>query len=256
MIPPMSATSICDYAGYDYKKEFWETQNRVYEDQIERQTLIKLVRASKATPQDIKTYLDAGCGFGRLFHTYEPLAQSFILFDYAQHLLDQAKSTLQSRKPISFVQGDLNQLPFENASVDMIMSVRTLHHLETPRNFLSEAYRILTPGGHFIFEIPNQRHWLNILRFALGRLKQNPFTQDRLQLNTAYFNFHPKFILKELNTLGFEVKQTVNTSFFRSTLLKKCIPTTWLCNADAAFQAILSWVYLTPSVYVLAQKPK
>lgn len=244
---------ICDYAGYDYKKEFWDNHDRAYEDGCERQTLVRLIQASVASPN---VYLDAGCGFGRLFDTYEPYANSFVLLDYAQHLLDQAQVQLAGRKPIRFVQGDLNALPLENASVDMVMSVRTLHHLAAPRQFFSEVSRVLTPGGVFIFEVPNQRHLLNMGRYYLGKLNQNPFSTTPLQLGPAYFNFHPKVVMAWLESEGFKIQKTVNTSFFRLPFLKRILPASVLVRLDMLFQRLLSWVYFTPSVYILAVKPK
>ena len=245
------STPICDYAGYDYKKEFWDNKNRHYEDACERRTLVRLIRMSGVHP---KVYLDAGCGFGRLFSTYEPYADSFVLLDYAQHLLDQAQSNLKSAKPIRFVQGDLYKLPLDSLSVDMVMSVRTMHHLADPKQFFSEIFRVLTPGGVFIFEIPNQRHLLNILRFLLRRLKQNPFSDESLQLGNAYYNYHPKVILKAIESQGFRVQTTVNTSFFRIAWVKRVFPV-WLLNGlDFIGQWLMSWVYITPSVYVLCHK--
>jgi ubiquinone/menaquinone biosynthesis C-methylase UbiE len=243
--------TLCDYAGYDYKKEFWDGTNRLYEDICERQTVEALFKEANIKPY---VWMDAGCGFGRLFTTYQKFADSFILFDYAQHLLDQAKEMLPNDKPIRFVQGNLMDMQLESECTDVVMSVRTMHHLNKPEDFFAEVKKALRPNGIFIFEIPNQRHLLNMMRFICGRLQGNPFSKAPLQLNTAYFNYHPAYILHLLEEQDFIVEKTVCTSFFRSAFLKRALPTEWLCRADAFLQRWFSWVYLTPSVYVLARK--
>ncbi len=244
--------TVCDYAGYDYKKEFWEAKNRLYEDLCERQTVRKLFALSGVKP---KVWMDAGCGFGRMFEAYDSYADHFILFDYAQHLLDQAAQTLKTEKSIRFVQGNLMEMPLEDSCTDVVMSVRTMHHLDKPEKFFAEAWRVLNPNGVFIFEIPNQRHILNIVRFLLGKLHANPFSYQQFQLNKAYFNYHPSYILPLLEKQGFKIQKTVSTSFFRSAVLKKLFPASFLVASDLFLQSVLSWVYLTPSVYVLAKKP-
>lgn len=242
--------AICDYAGYDYKKEFWEKVDRSYEDRCERRTLTHLIKQASPAPEVI---LDAGCGFGRLFDTYAPLASSFILLDYAQHLLDQAKQTIHHSQ-VQFVQGNLLEIPLKTESVDLVLTVRTLHHLQNPSIFFKEVHRILQPQGYFIFEIPNKRHLVNMVRYALGKLKQSPWSTDPLILKETFINYHPDTILALLDTTGFSKITSLNTSFFRNGFLKKYIPTRVLCGLDHLFQTLFSWTNLTPSIYILARK--
>ena len=40
----MAKTNVsCDYAGYDYKTEFWVKANRKYEDSLEKKTIQRLL---------------------------------------------------------------------------------------------------------------------------------------------------------------------------------------------------------------------
>ncbi len=243
-------TPICDYAGYDYKKEFWEKVNRLYEDQCERKTLVKLI---KKTSPPVQTLMDAGCGFGRLFDTYEPYSKNFILLDYAEHLLEQAMQTHKNEN-IRFIQGNLLDLPLKPETVDLILTVRTLHHLQNPLQFFKEVNRVLTKEGYFIFEIPNKRHALNILRFITGKTAHNPWSKTPLVLKETFLNYHPDTLYTLLKSAGFKKVHSLNTSFFRSSFLKKHLPTSFLVSLDLLFQSLFSWTNLTPSIYVLAQK--
>ena len=51
------------------------------------------------------------------------------------------------------VVGDMEALPFRDASFDAVMFVAALHHVPRPRRALEEARRVLRPGGRlFAFE--------------------------------------------------------------------------------------------------------
>jgi SAM-dependent methyltransferase len=49
------------------------------------------------------------------------------------------------------LQCDAQRLPFRDASVDNIVMVDVLHHLESPALFLKEAERVLRPNGRLVF---------------------------------------------------------------------------------------------------------
>jgi SAM-dependent methyltransferase len=51
---------------------------------------------------------------------------------------------------------DLNgPLPFPDAGFDLVMAVEILEHLESPRAFLREIFRVLRPGGLAVVTTPN-----------------------------------------------------------------------------------------------------
>jgi SAM-dependent methyltransferase len=52
------------------------------------------------------------------------------------------------------VVGDAHQLPFGNASFDVVVSKDTLEHFAQPWNVIPEVYRVLRPGGRFVIWVP------------------------------------------------------------------------------------------------------
>lgn len=50
---------------------------------------------------------------------------------------------------------DAQNLNLENDSVRAIYGINVLHHLQDPDQFFEEAYRVLSPGGGFIFIEPH-----------------------------------------------------------------------------------------------------
>ncbi len=241
---------VTDYAGYDYKKEFWDDVDRRYEDLCEKQTLASLFKAYRINDASV---LDLGCGFGRLFDTYRSHGQSFTLLDYASNMLAQAKDRLGHRSDVRFIQGNALDLPLEASQFDLIVSIRTLHHLPDYRQFISELYRVARPGALVVFEIPNFRHILNIVRFLIGRQK-NPFVKTVTPIRAGFVNFHPATIYKAVVDQGFSVLETRNVSFFRSKVFKRVISPDRLAAWDLCLQRVLSWMDLTPSIYVVCRK--
>ncbi len=52
--------------------------------------------------------------------------------------------------PVDFWQGDAQQLPLRNDSVDFVLSTLALHHWSNAPGALDEIYRVLKPGGQFL----------------------------------------------------------------------------------------------------------
>jgi ubiquinone/menaquinone biosynthesis C-methylase UbiE len=52
---------------------------------------------------------------------------------------------------LHFVEGDAEDLPFADASFDVVVNVESSHCYGSMERFLSEVNRVLRPGGHFLF---------------------------------------------------------------------------------------------------------
>ena len=78
---------ICDYEGSQYRTDFWEGQNREYEDRVER------VAVQKLLPPSGGRHLEVGAGFGRLADLYHGY-QQVVLSDYARTQLEEARHFL------------------------------------------------------------------------------------------------------------------------------------------------------------------
>ena len=56
--------------------------------------------------------------------------------------------------PIADVHFDLHKAPFEDNTFDVIFCNHVLEHVENAEQCMSELYRMMTPGGFGIFQIP------------------------------------------------------------------------------------------------------
>jgi ubiquinone/menaquinone biosynthesis C-methylase UbiE len=102
--------------------------------------------------------LDVGCGFGgtiaSLNDHYSDIDLVGLNIDNRQ--LDRARRliTPASGNRIDFVLGNACELPFPDQSFDRLLAVECIFHFPSRRQFLSEARRVLKPGGRlFISDI-------------------------------------------------------------------------------------------------------
>jgi len=59
--------------------------------------------------------------------------------------------------------GSGEKLPFEDGTVDLVVSNNVLEHLADPAATFAEVRRVLKPGGHFVAKTPNRRHYVALL---------------------------------------------------------------------------------------------
>ncbi len=104
--------------------------------------------------------LDIGCGNGRLLDLFENIDINYTGVDSSKELIAIAQK-LKGFKG-TFIQADALSLPLEDNSFDAVFSIAVLHHIPSKENrmkFISEAHRVLKPGGIFVFTVWNTLQW-------------------------------------------------------------------------------------------------
>jgi len=118
-----------------------------------------------------KSVLDLGCRDGTLTHCY--IAGNIVI---GVDIDARALSLAHTRLGIATVSLDLNRerLPFDDGSFDIVVAGEVLEHLVDPGFAVSEARRVLVPGGRLIGSVPNGFHWRARLACVLGRSFDDP----------------------------------------------------------------------------------
>jgi ubiquinone/menaquinone biosynthesis C-methylase UbiE len=70
--------------------------------------------------------------------------------DYSADMLEKARERLGDCRHISFVQGDVGQLPLPKESCDIVMSMNGFHAFPDKIKAFRETWRVLRKGGSFI----------------------------------------------------------------------------------------------------------
>ena len=98
--------------------------------------------------------LDLGSGAGNdcfVARTLTGETGSVTGLDFTEEMLAKARINLEKTgyKNISFVNGDIENMPFEDNTFDVIISNCVLNLVPDKEKAFSEIFRVLKPGGHF-----------------------------------------------------------------------------------------------------------
>ena len=103
---------------------------------------------------------DLGCGSGAFTHLLRRAGYDCVGLDISAKLVELGRSKYPD---IEFFEGDVEQLPFPDASLDGILLSGVVHHLPDPSRCAAEVCRVLRPGGKFVAFDPNRMNpfmWL------------------------------------------------------------------------------------------------
>lgn len=101
---------------------------------------------------DTKNVLELGCGPGfnsNILAKKKPTVQ-FTGLDLTPLHIQQAIEASKNLENVSYVEGNFQQLPFENESFDIVFAVETVCHATDMLKVFTEAKRVLRPGGYFV----------------------------------------------------------------------------------------------------------
>jgi SAM-dependent methyltransferase len=121
-------------------------------------------------------FVDAGSGDGKLCFLLESRYQQVIGLDVATTRLNRAQQRVNSEFAViadkfSFLEADLDQrLPLLDSSVDVLCSLNVIEHVFDIYSITREFHRVLKPGGHCLFQVPNIGYLKHRLRLLVGKL--------------------------------------------------------------------------------------
>ena len=109
-----------------------------------------LADAVRATPD--ATVLDLGCGAGHASFAVAPHVRDVVAYDLAAPMLATVDAAARERglANLRTQQGPAEQLPFETATFDWVVSRMSAHHWHDMRAALAEVRRVLKPGGRVL----------------------------------------------------------------------------------------------------------
>ncbi len=232
---------------------YWD--GREYEHAAEEVAIARMLKG-----KTFKSAIDVGGGYGRLSVFLRNFAEKVTLAEPSQQQLDIAKEYLKGKPSVDMKLSQAEQLPFKDASVDLVLVVRVLHHLPDPMPAFEEIHRVLEKDGYFLLEFANNAHFKNRLKYA-AKLQKLPM--DPVDIRTAgnrrddeipFVNHNPKMIKKQLAQAGFKLEKQLSASNFRSTTFKKLFGKKALLALEKMTQKPLAHTYFGPSTVFLLRK--
>jgi ubiquinone/menaquinone biosynthesis C-methylase UbiE len=154
-----STTSFDEVDRADRAKDFPIWLTRMAEDLA----ALKHRLHDLADAQPGGTALDVGCGTGAdvrsLAERVGPSGR-VVGIDNSQVLVDEARAQSDGLAlPIEYQVGDAHQLPFPDATFDVVRCERVMMHLADPRRALGELVRVTRPGGRILVADPDHGMW-------------------------------------------------------------------------------------------------
>lgn len=145
-----------------------------------------------------KDILEAGCGTGLLLERARHFATSATGIDISGGML--AKAT---ERGLSVAQGSVTELPYKDASFDLVYSVKVLAHIEDIEGALSEMARVTRPGGYVLAEFYNPLS----LRYLIKSLKPPSAISSETNDEAVYTRYDEpyqfrKYLPEELSWQG------------------------------------------------------
>jgi ubiquinone/menaquinone biosynthesis C-methylase UbiE len=117
-----------------------------------------LAIAAVASPQRV---LDVGCGTGyllRVLADHYPGAQELAGIDAAPNMI-QTATRITDDKRLTFVTGVAEQLPYDDESMDLVVSSTSFDHWSDQGAGLAECAKVLRPGGRLVL-VDQFSRWL------------------------------------------------------------------------------------------------
>jgi ubiquinone/menaquinone biosynthesis C-methylase UbiE len=105
-----------------------------------------------AAPQASDVALDVATGTGNTALALAPFVAQVTGVDLAQKMLEGARARALEEGVTNavFLEGSAEDLPFPDASFDLVTSRHAPHHFRDVSQFLLEVARVLKPGGRFV----------------------------------------------------------------------------------------------------------
>jgi len=124
--------------------DVWDQIRSLHVAEVEVERAIGAALGNEA----LGVLVDVGTGTGRMIELFGPRATQSIGIDRSSEMLRLARVKLEAAGiPSSLRQGDMYALPLADQSADTIVIHQVLHYAHSPASAITEAGRVLAPGG-------------------------------------------------------------------------------------------------------------
>lgn len=94
--------------------------------------------------------LDIASGDGVTAELLSPQAKRMVCVDISDKVVEAANKRTEKLNNIEFRQGDMHQLPLDDAQFDTVLMLHALTYSDQPAKAFNEAARVLRPGGRLL----------------------------------------------------------------------------------------------------------
>ncbi|HEX5431201.1 MAG TPA: methyltransferase domain-containing protein [Bryobacteraceae bacterium] len=125
--------------------------------------------------------LDVATGAGFTAVAFAALVAEAVGVDVSEGMLRQARERARGLSNVVFEQSPAESLPFPDSSFDRVVCRLAAHHFNSVPRFVSEAYRVLRPGGRLLIadsSIPDNAPEIDSWQNRLERLRDGSHVRN------------------------------------------------------------------------------
>jgi ubiquinone/menaquinone biosynthesis C-methylase UbiE len=182
--------------------EYWAMNNPMRGFVQRHYEAPRLKRLSGSTAESV---LEIGCGQGtgaRIIHDlFAP--REYVGIDLDPRMIRRARTKASALPNATFLEGDVTDLGFADASFDLVVDFGIVHHVPNWKDALAEVHRALKVGGEFLFEDLCVETWERGIGIPFKKIADHPYEQM----------FRKREFTDELEALGFDVETHENSPF-------------------------------------------
>ncbi|MCG5054145.1 MAG: metalloregulator ArsR/SmtB family transcription factor [Myxococcales bacterium] len=112
---------------------------------------------------------DLGCGTGKTAELMAAFVRKVVAVDASAAMIKAARQRLRGHDNIELHRASLEDLPLEDALLDVAFVSLVLHHVSDPLRVFSEVARVVRPGGRIVV-VDMQQHERNEYRQQMGHV--------------------------------------------------------------------------------------
>jgi len=209
---PLFADQFCSPAALIQQRHYDDiadayAANLDYPHTMEYMSYLDCVLREEIDLDNLGMVAEVCCGKGEAFALFERSISKGIGIDVSSSMLHKGKSSFDNAR-LHFVQGDATQMPLAENTFDTVMMLGGIHHVPDRNALFQQVFKILKPGGCFIWREPVNDFWLwKFLRAIVYRL--SPILDHETERPLTWNETVPV-----LEDAGFEVRQWRTCGFF------------------------------------------
>ncbi len=134
------------------RKQFTKTLEAFSQYAVRDTPEVLAEKVEFAKPQPADVVLDVACGPGALVLALAPRVQFARGIDLTEEMLRKARAFQLERQIVNaaFDCGEAEQLPYRDATFDLVTCQMSLHHMPKPELALREMVRVAKPEGRLV----------------------------------------------------------------------------------------------------------
>lgn len=195
---------------FDHQAKIYDETNTAYYSKYPKISCKDVAQRLKHT--EYESLLDIGCGTGFLIDMLQKQKNALYCgLDLSPEMLKMAKQKLP--EGVYLTEGSADSLPYEDKSFDVVTCIQSFHHYPKPEKSMTEAYRVLKPGGLYILSDTGMGNYPKLIYSIYNNLIVK-------KLNTGDYAAYSKWDIQNLMTSsGFRIKDSQDITKFIYTVV-------------------------------------